>query len=230
MNNPTNRRVSRLLAMSKVEVVLLSAFVGLLAMAALPHFSELSILSDVAAVKRDLKAIGAAMESYRADHGTYPANNSDSPLPGHTTRSEVDQRLLTTPVAYMATMPVDPFRVMGNVGAQYPIPTAYRIYAVSYTTITMYPGYYRSLSKYPKTAWNNWSVGPDWVTNTDGYRPLLRVLTNESGPIPQIGLDRTGNYIAGSGSYYGLRYDPTNGSVSWGDIYWFGGDSADRIN
>ncbi|MCE5230318.1 hypothetical protein LLG95_12095 [bacterium] len=66
--------------------------------------------------------------------------------------------------------------------------------------------------------------------HTDGYRPLGRVLINEGSAQPGIGVDKNGQYIGASGNYFGLRYDPTNGTVSYCDVYRFEGDSINRVN
>lgn len=73
-----------------------------------------------------------------------------------------------------------------------------------------------------------WSIGRDELTNT-GYYSLPRVLANESLANPSIGVDRKGKYIGGAG-YCGMRYDPTNGVTSYGDIYRFEGETMMRPN
>ncbi|MEN6626542.1 MAG: prepilin-type N-terminal cleavage/methylation domain-containing protein [Candidatus Sumerlaeia bacterium] len=221
-------------AFTLIELLIVVAIIAILAAIAVPNFLEAQTRARVSRAQNDMRSISLAMETYRLDNGGYLLNEGHSWLLG-STRSEADKRLLTTPISYLSSIPDDVFRrvagtdVTPGVGGFSP---SYRIYAVMYTATSTEPGYYRNLNLYPKTAWMTWSIGPDLVTNTDGYRPLGRVLINEALPTAsqQIGQDRNGNYIAATGSYWGMRYDPTNGTVSWGDIYRFDGDSINRIN
>lgn len=216
-------------AITNIEVILMATVVCLFAMAAAPNFLEMQVHSGVARVNNDLKKLAMAMEAYRADNATYPAHYACSPILPHTTSTSMDTRLLTTPVAYMSSFPSDIFRGIANQSTGSISSMAYRVYALGYTPRVNYPGYNRDYSVFPKTAWMTWSIGPDWVTNTGGYFPLPTIISNEALAVPRVGVDRNGYVIAGSG-YYGLRYDPTNGTVSWGDIYRFSAEATRRIN
>lgn len=209
------------LGIGKVEVILIAAAACLFAMAAIPNFGEMRVLSDVARTRRDLAAIAIAMESYHADNSGYPAAYRESPIDHFSASSSMDRRLLTTPVAYLSKLPFDACRNSE---------TYYRIYSIGYQARMTPPYYLRSYTSYPKTAWMAWGVGPDWVQNTGGYFPLPAIIANEALAAPQIGTDRNGTVIAGSPGYCGLRYDPTNGTVSWGDIYRFSALAAVRVN
>ncbi len=76
----------------------------------LPGYLENPVRADYDLRKRDMRAIAQAMEAYRAAWGAYPASEKDSPLAGHGTGIEIDQRLLTTPVAYLPKILSDGFR------------------------------------------------------------------------------------------------------------------------
>ncbi|MCE5230584.1 hypothetical protein LLG95_13465 [bacterium] len=204
-----------------LEVALICGFIVLFAMAAMPRFSDAQVRSDVARVNRDLRKLAAAMESYRVDTGSYPCGV----VSGSGLMSACNPALLTSPVAYLNRYPTDIFRTMGDSR----LAVTYRIYGVAYTPWQKPPGYYRSYNLFPRTSWMTWSYGPDLLTNTGGYFPLPAVIANEASPAPLVGKDRNGNWIAGS-SYYGLRYDPTNGTISYGDIFYFGGESRWRLN
>ncbi|MEN6627312.1 MAG: prepilin-type N-terminal cleavage/methylation domain-containing protein [Candidatus Sumerlaeia bacterium] len=213
-----------------IELLIVVAIIAILAAIAVPNFLEAQTRARVSRAQNDLRSMSLAMETYRLDNGSYPLNEQHSWMGG--TRSETDKRLLTTPVSYLSSIPEDVFRRIAGMDAdpQSGGSTAYRIYAVGYTATSTAPGYYRSLILYPKTAWMTWSIGPDTLTNTDGYRPLGRVLLNEAAATPGLGVDKNGTYIGATGSYYGMRYDPTNGTVSYGDVYRFEGDSINRVN
>ncbi|MCE5230586.1 hypothetical protein LLG95_13475 [bacterium] len=210
-----------------IEVILLSGFIALFAMAALPRFSDSRLFSDIARAKRDIASIALAMEAYRIDNAGYPASMLASPLPGKPYRDELDQQLLTTPVCYMDQVLNDVFNPLMQ-----PLP-GYRVYAVSYVSFPTPPYYRRSYSVYPKTSWMSWSSGPDRLSNTAGYYPLPRILQNEAETNyggPAIGVDRYGRYIGGTATASGMRYDPTNGEMSYGDLYHFGSEALIRLN
>ena len=64
-----------------------------------------------------------------------------------------------------------------------------------------------------------WSFGPDLVTQTGSYRSLATIVANESLNAPQLGGQTPVEFGGGGSVYDGMRYDPTNGLVSVGDIY-----------
>jgi hypothetical protein len=82
---------------------------------------------------------------------------------------------------------------------------------------------------YPMDAYMMASVGPDLCISIGGFQTELEVINNEArGQNCRCGGCKTelgpGNweYIAAPG-FAGLRYDPTNGTISYGDVYRFGG-------
>ncbi len=153
------------------------------------------------------------MESYRID------NNITSPGRQFAAEDRVysARRRLLSPVAYAVRAP----DIFNHAGRSAP---GYRIYALSYNSAGN-PTYYL----YPYTAWMTWSYGPDLVTNTGGYFSEKSVISNEALANPRIGVDRDGVIInTGTTGWYGMRYDSTNGTTSWGDIYRFDGEAKTR--
>ena len=210
-----------------IELMIVVAIVAILAAIAVPNFLEAQTRSRVSRAQNDLRTVAMAMESYRVDNNGYPAPRKDvkwllPTLSGDPT----DVRLLSTPISYINSFPRDIFRQMaGQPGADY------RIYALSYIARTTYPFYYRSFSEYPRTAWMTWSLGPDKLTNTGGYFSQAAVIRNEASSLPRIGTDENGKIINGTSTYAGgMRYDPTNGTTSFGDIYRWEGESLSRYN
>ncbi|MEN6626544.1 MAG: hypothetical protein ABFD69_09985 [Candidatus Sumerlaeia bacterium] len=199
-------------AFTLAELIIVTIIILLLASLVTPAIHKPSPKGQISRVQNDIRSISLAMESYRIANGTYPASEMDTPLPGRTTRIEVDLRLLTTPQAYLNRVPQDVFRRL----AQDPNPE-FRVYAVAYETSAP------TFAKYPRTAWMTWSIGLDMLDNTGGYHAIRSVLRNESAPFPCVGADKTGKFIGGTGALNGLRYDPTNGVYSYGDIYRFEG-------
>ncbi|MEN6627315.1 MAG: prepilin-type N-terminal cleavage/methylation domain-containing protein [Candidatus Sumerlaeia bacterium] len=218
-----------------IELLIVVAIIAILAAIAVPNFLEAQTRSRVSRVQNDLRTISLGMESYRVDNNSYPSWSPQSGnyfvrgdlVNGAYTVPSWDApftNLLTTPISYMNSVPPDVFRIIAN------SPKGnYWIYSVAYSPRTAAPGYYRHFKMYPRTGWMTWSLGPD-VINNSNYVSQPQVLANEAKALPDIGKDINGYYIAGTGSGKGIRYDPTNGTVSWGDIYRFGGDSIDHEN
>ncbi|MRR31897.1 hypothetical protein EG834_16550 [bacterium] len=178
------------------ELMIILAILAVLAAIAVPNFMEGCYRSPVSRNQTGMRDIQLAMEAYRVDHGSYPVTNG---------LGEIEQRLFTTPIAYLSEVPFDRFRKKAGMDD-----TRYRIYVSTVGT-----------SSTTKTRWMVSSIGPDLLANTAGYRSQEDVLANEALPRPAIGIDRDGKDIGSSG-YGGLRYDPTNGTKSYGDLYKWG--------
>ncbi len=192
-------------AFTLIELLIVVAIIAILAAIAVPNFLEAQTRARVSRTDNDLRTVELAMESYRIDNNGYPTSYNRSPLKG-STLSQADRRLLTTPIAYLDSIPDDIFRkIAGLANAAYILSTA---------------GYQAdgkwSYNVHPRDAWMTFSFGPDNTNSTSGYRSLPWVAQNESKTPP----------VAGDG----IRYDPTNGTVSDGDIYRFAGQAKTRDN
>ena len=165
-------------AFTLIELLIVVAIIGILAAIALPNFLDAQVRSKVSRVKSDLRTIATALEAYSADNNCYP------PLPialGPRFRNFIP---LTTPVAYMTSIPHDPFKSM-DPDAIGPLRTG--VYA------------YGAMPLENASRWILVSDGPDRRLNLDrmdyafypGYSPMFEL----------------------------ARYDPTNGTVSGGDIH-----------
>ncbi len=144
-----------------------------------------------------------AMEAYMIDHGSYVPSYMHSKLLPRSTSAMGDIRLLSTPVSYINRVPTDPLRNG----------TGFWIYALGTQGVGL--GY----SVYPHNVAMTWSNGPDRVTQTGGYRTMASILENEARTPPRIGNQTPVEFGGGGYDYNGMRYDPTNGLISVGDIY-----------
>ena len=92
-----------------IELLIVVAIIGILAAIAVPNFLNAQLRAKIANALSDMRSIDTALESYRIDNNIYPRwknpDGSNRNNPG------VSQRLfpLTTPIAYLATVPQDPF-------------------------------------------------------------------------------------------------------------------------
>jgi prepilin-type N-terminal cleavage/methylation domain-containing protein len=90
-----------------LELLIVSVVIGILVSAAVPNLMDAQVKAKTARVKSDFYVLAAAVESYRADHAT--VLNTDGPFaPGYLERLVP----LTTPTAYLNQLPVDPFQPM----------------------------------------------------------------------------------------------------------------------
>jgi prepilin-type N-terminal cleavage/methylation domain-containing protein len=82
-----------------IELLIVVAIIAILAAIAVPNFLEAQMRSRVARVNADMRSMVTAIEAYRVDTNKYPPHRD---LPS-------DLQVLTTPVAYITSLPEDPF-------------------------------------------------------------------------------------------------------------------------
>lgn len=92
-----------------IELLIVVAIIGILAAIAVPNFLNAQVRAKLSRVQADLKNLSTALETYRVDHNTYPGGelwDGSYWWTRHTYRFHV----LTTPVAYLGQVPLDPFQ------------------------------------------------------------------------------------------------------------------------
>ena len=250
LHRPTNRelRASRggvrdRRAFTLIELLIVIAIIAILAAIAVPNFLEAQVRAKVSRAQTDMRALATGLESFRVDNGAYP-EGTDNPAnypqalanilgelaPGYytfRTRGSAgeqvgrDFRGLTTPIAYAASIPSDPF-----IAGKGPLTYAYRN------------------AKSKRNGWVLTSVGPDTdllapggkgsgnltnplSTGVDQKSPARLADLNEREVIHYIEGNPT-NPVSGAGGtalrqlLEDLTYDPSNGSRSEGDIWRIG--------
>ncbi len=95
-----------------IELLIVVAIIGILAAIAVPNFLNAQTRAKIARVEADAKNISTAIESYRLDTNEY-LPDARSGLYVHFSLNWEDYpssgKHLTTPVAYMSSIPFDPF-------------------------------------------------------------------------------------------------------------------------
>lgn len=188
-------------AFTLIELLIVVAIIAILAAIAVPNFLEAQTRAKASRARADLRSVTTGLESYRVDNNNYPPNDGvKNVLPSQ----------LTTPIAYLTSKTFyDPFRAV-DIDPVYG--ELLRLY--TYAKIVDFPEWQTdftngfpapqeacdfpgrnvgALNKYGK--WRMVSVGPDRQYSSSAF----------------VGTDPV---VQGSD----ILYDPTNGTVSWGNI------------
>jgi len=202
-------------AFTLIELLIVVAIIAILAAIAVPNFLEAQTRAKVSRAKADMRSLGTAEAAYAVDHNKYQPSyvSQDGTVSNSTTTfmgienvaAPINPRIqrlawLTTPIAYMTSIQNDPF----SIGTSESDPVNQEFPVFTYWDANFVDA--RKVSSSSETAFEDMpeqigvrneyaliSYGPDQVFHPAAFFPQLRV------------------------------YDPTNGTVSAGDVYRFGG-------
>lgn len=194
----------RISGFTLIELLFAVAIVAILTAIAVPNYLEDQTRSKVSRVKSDMRHLSLAFEAYFVDRHQYPLTYEkyrDGPNVYGTLPLVRRIQQVTTPVAYLTTLPNDPFPHKDWENA---------------------PGnqtyiYCRGDARPEVWQAKEW-VGPDcWLLNSAGPDQNIESISYWT-PVE----------IYSSGlSGFVRRYDPSNGTLSPGDIFlWGPGDRA----
>ena len=223
MENRINRQTDRR-AFTLIELLIVIAIIAILALIAVPNFLEAQVRAKITRAMADQRTIATAVEAYSVDWGRPPLGNNElktthgaSGIPSEYSkeiiRTIVPYVTMSTPVAYLSTVPVDYFcdkqkRISnsGTFGEQ----DWYRYD----TCFTMAVG----ASSPPSSSVfaDGLANGTQWYVFTLGPSQRWAPDANSSGWIAaaMAGYPDT----ATSARYPGMFYDATNGTMSYGLI------------
>jgi type II secretion system protein G len=181
-----------------IELLIVIAIILILISIALPNFLEAQVRAKVARAKGDLHSLAVALESYRIDWRILP---KEKPVTGGQDYVWNHQKRLTTPHAYLKSLPMDSFRyaVTENFGfgnMYLYVLHCYDLYEAGWRgTGNPYDlEYLRQVFVMSIPGWSLYSTGPDYAH----YSPPKPFVT--------------------SATLEFLLYSPTNGTVSEGNI------------
>ncbi len=185
-----------------IELLIVVAIIAILAAIAVPNFLEAQVRSKVSRCKADMRTMVTAMESYYVDNNKYPPAGDLPNVPMTPNSASFHARTpnyLTTPIAYLTSLPEDVFLPQSTFSnGTYPEGTrvGYR-YAYFYWDWYLNPA---NGGSSPNGFSDFWSGPKEWTGEwlIYGYGP---------DKVP----------FHGAGATF-LPYDPTNGTVSPGNI------------
>lgn len=186
-------------AFTLIELLIVVAIIAILAAIALPNFVEAQVRAKVARAKADMRTVATGLETYRTDYNGYP---------DIFTRMNV----ITTPVSYISGLPRDVFRLQqgSNRGWRR---GSYRYGAMPLDN----PSRYVLASVGPDTDIDTYfNSTADNDDNPDNWEPDNQALRLYPGWSPE--LFSTGKTV-NSAQFLYIPYDPTNGTVTNGDIF-----------
>ncbi len=198
-------------AFTLIELLIVVAIIAILAAIAVPNFLEAQTRAKTAAVLSDMRSVKTALESYQVDYSTYPpiAGNEDNVMNmGGMMRMPFLPLSLTTPISYMQSIPLDPFNPLNmedhdhsfiyisNGNFSDAVLQQYRANVEGKNANAVYAPRYAL-----------YSTGPD-----KSYGAMAMQMA--AGPPPTYGLMYSMSDTV-------LQYDPTNGTLSAGDIVRF---------
>jgi type II secretion system protein G len=196
-----------------IELLIVVAIIALLAAIAVPNFLEAQTRAKVSRIKSDMRSVATALEAYRVDANFYPPDNliPDGPMAFGVSWFLRRLEPLTTPIAYVTSLPIDLFasnvahsesfislfyRAEGMVGGAVlsPVVFEYARFDADPQGAGMSPGYddpelWARFCSNPETA--------QWALNATGPNVSEHVLI---------------------GDLQFAVYDPTNGTISRGQI------------
>ncbi len=180
-----------------IELLIVVAIIGILAAIAVPNFLNAQMRAKITRVRTDQKGISTALDMYRLDNGTYI----------QTMNGASEFFLLTTPIAYMGSVPPDIFLPGGSFGT------------VSRNSDDRFPtfdytanDYYGKLKGHPQ-GFIMESVGPDRIH----LHAIFEEWASHKGNPPP---ERFNRYI----------FDTSNGLASFGSIVRGGGEIKTNYN
>lgn len=222
-----------------IELLIVVAIIAILAAIAVPNFLEAQVRAKVSRAKSDMRTLTTGIESYRVDHNHYPLGTDNAakypeaigtflgPLaPGFYAFQTRDGAMtvgrdfagITTPVAYMTSIPTDPFAQQASGYLTYCYRPAtvrkngFVLTSAGPDTDLLAPGGKGSTNTANPLSTAVDSKNPSRLGDVN-ERMVIHFLENDApSPATTADIPKLRQYIDD------LSYDPTNGTVSDGDV------------
>jgi len=186
-----------------IELLIVVAIIGILAAIAIPNFLQAQTRAKVSKCVAEMQTVATALESYMVDNNIYPpaAERPNSYSSGTVTVRVPNY--LTTPVAYIKSLPHDTFIEDTN---QTEIEKRY-IYYATVQHVEWWPDVWGGLVKWVG-AWITFAQGPDRKWSQGPNSTLLPY-------DPTNGTTSVGNIIRCQKKSDGIPVHPTSGTYIW---------------
>ena len=198
-----------------IELLIVVAIIAILAAIAVPNFLEAQTRAKITRVVSDLRTVGLALEMYKVDYNQIPmlGDSSADFYPTYldaTDGARYPGQLLTSPIAYMTSVPMDTFNTKASQDTSWSLWG--KAVEVSYV-VTWAP---MGLDSYAgRDGWVN-SIRANGLAFADFFPSTeFHALIESTGPDLRW-WDFFGN--SGQGDVNPFFYDPTNGTVSSGQL------------
>lgn len=238
-----------------IELLIVVAIIAVLAAIAVPNFLEAQTRAKVSRVKSDLRAVVTGLEAYRVDFNRYPLGTDDPTkypdrigsflgglASGYYTLQTRDEgaglsagthfATMTTPIAYMTHFPTDPFVKQAAGFLTYCYRPAKDL-GNGYVLSSVGPDADLLESRAGKLGAGSENVANPLSTASDTGTPARLGDLNERAVIHYLeGTDMTliddidQNWGSLAEAARDLTYDPTNGTISEGDLIYLGGTAG----
>ncbi len=217
-----------------IELLIVVAIIAILAAIAVPNFLHAQIRAKIARSLADMKTIGTAVECFRVDSsldledhwdwseeaGKYSSigynhtNLPDENVPSVNRSMYIVFNPLTTPVAYIKTIPRDPFFIIKT----YQECLNLQVNADACRVLSLLRGtyWYADRDGHDGATAIDHNIGAFYPQYAPGYglRPMLVGEWVLLGVGPDNRPQSISDYLT-----RGVPYDPSNGLISKGDIY-----------
>ena len=189
-------------AFTLIELLIVVAIIAILAAIAVPNFLEAQTRSKVSRTMADMRSLATAIESYCVDTNHYPYGiGAYKSSPPASNSENAPLQVLTSPISYISTLPDHIFDEDPSTSIE----------DQPYQTFWYNNREYREAQ--------GWAYPERWTE-----RGWLEWVLFSCGP---SGLYGTAGMGSGLGYPDEVQYDPSNGTVSLGGIF-FGGPGGNN--
>lgn len=180
-----------------IELLIVVAIIAILAAIAVPNFLEAQTRAKVSRAKADIRSVATALESYRIDWNWYPLSGTRvMTIAGQAVDTAHLNFTLSTPVAYMTDINiVDPFNTQENL-----------VFARTFRYVNIDETYGPTYVSLPSFYEAYQAAHGKWLLSSDGPDRAFGPSTSTAPTQPP------------SLFWAAVIYDPTNGTVSSGDV------------
>lgn len=199
-----------------IELLIVVAIIAILAAIAVPNFLEAQTRSKVSRTKADMRSMKTAYEAYFVDNNRYPEGRDCNNVfaPGWP-EGPVKNRaiLLTTPIAYITSIPDDPWGTNFSAVPMRPCDQPSFVYLLFKYHATPdsngIPTWYLGLIPGVSESTPLFATDPEWTIWSRGMNPQYILVSD-------------GPWREKTDGVSSVPYDATNGTVSFGQIFAWG--------